>query len=270
MILFPLLLHEMSDFKPWQGSGGRDKNLLFGIHPVMEAILAGKELDTLFIQRDFKNDRIRELKEACRIHQIPVKEVPAEKLNRLTSRQHQGVVGYLSLISYTKLSNIVPALFEKGEIPFILLLDHITDVRNFGALARTAECAGVHAIVIPSLRSAQINSDAIKASAGALSRLPVCREDYLKDSMVYLKQCGLSLIACEETAKKNYFNCDMKGPVAIVMGSEEEGISESGKRLADVSVKIPLLGKINSLNVSVAAGIILFETVRQRKFNTII
>jgi 23S rRNA (guanosine2251-2'-O)-methyltransferase len=190
--------------------------------------------------------------------------VPIEKLNRLTSKNHQGVVGYISSIEYHKIEQVLPAVFEAGKMPLVLILDRITDVRNFGAIARTAECSGVDAIVIPARGAAQINADAIKTSTGALHKIPVCKEENLKDVIDYLRESGLQVIACTEKSSEYYYQQDMTLPVAIIMGSEEDGISGEYLKRADAAVKIPLMGEIGSLNVSVATGIILYEAVRQR------
>jgi 23S rRNA (guanosine2251-2'-O)-methyltransferase len=190
--------------------------------------------------------------------------VPIDKLNRLTTKNHQGVVGYISSITYQKIQDILPAVFDAGKAPLVLILDRITDVRNFGAIARTAECSGVHAIIIPSRGAAQINADAIKTSAGALHKIPVCKEDDLKAVITYLRECGLQVVACTEKTTDNYFQHDFTLPVAIIMGSEEDGISNDILNVCDAKIKIPLMGKIGSLNVSVAAGVVLYEAVSQR------
>ena len=201
---------------------------------------------------------------------MPFQFVPAEKLdiicqkNRLRSVSHQGVLAFVSAITYHDLTQVIPFVFEKSETPLILVLDEITDVRNFGAIARTAECAGVHAIIIPKKGSAQINTDAVKTSAGALNHIPVCRVDSLKSTIQFLKDSGLQIIACTEKAVENIQNINYTVPSAIVLGSEESGISTEIIKAADHLVKIPLFGKIASLNVSVATGIILYEAIRQR------
>jgi 23S rRNA (guanosine2251-2'-O)-methyltransferase len=196
---------------------------------------------------------------------IPYQYVPVEKLNRLTSKNHQGVVGYLSTVTYHKIQQILPTLFEEGKTPLLLILDRITDVRNFGAIARTAACSGVHAIIIPSKGAAQINADAIKTSAGALHTIPVCRENNLKDVIAFLRESGLQVISCTEKTKDVYYSHDYTLPVAIIMGSEEDGISSEYLKASDAHAMIPLMGDIGSLNVSVATGIILYEAVRQRQ-----
>ncbi len=244
-----------------------EENLLFGLRPIIEAIKAEKEIDRLFVQTGLKNELFSELMGLLKLHEIPFQYVPLEKLNRITNKNHQGVVGYLSSITYQKIKKLLPLIFEKGKIPLILILDRITDVRNFGAIARTAECSGVDAIIISKKGSAQINADAIKTSAGALHKIPVCREVDLKVAIDYLRESGLQVIACTEKTTELYSQQDYTLPVAIILGSEEDGVSSEYLNLSDAHAKIPLMGNIGSLNVSVAAGVILYEAVRQRMAN---
>lgn len=244
-----------------------DKQLLFGTRAVMEAIKAGKELDKLLIQQGGNNELLRELMLLVKQQDIPFQYVPIEKLNRLTQKNHQGVVGYLSVVTYHSIENILPGIFEAGKVPLLLILDRITDVRNFGAISRSAECAGVDAIIIPARGAAQINEDAIKTSAGALHKIPVCREHNLKQTIDFLKESGVKIIACTEKTEGYHYTVDYTLPVAIIMGSEEDGISEEYLRKCDEKVKIPMQGTIESLNVSVASGIIIFEAIRQRIIN---
>ena len=238
--------------------------MIFGIRPVMESINAGKEIDKLLVQSGLKGELVSQLMSLLKQRNIAFQYVPVEKLNRLTSKNHQGVVGYISSISYYKTEDVLPGVFEKGKVPLLLILDRITDVRNFGAIARTAECSGVDAIIIPSRGSAQINADAIKTSTGALQKIPVCREENLKKVIDYLKDCGLQIVSCTEKAEDYYFQMDLTTPTAIIMGSEEDGISNEYLQKSDAKAKIPLMGEISSLNVSVACGIILYEAVSQR------
>ncbi|HEX8516123.1 MAG TPA: 23S rRNA (guanosine(2251)-2'-O)-methyltransferase RlmB [Bacteroidia bacterium] len=241
-----------------------NENMIFGIRPVIEALKAGKEIDRLFVQNGLKNELFGEMMGMLKKHNVLYQYVPLEKLNRLTSKNHQGVVGYISSIEYHKIQDILPKIFDKGKTPLVLILDRITDVRNFGAIARTAECSGVDAIIIPQKGAAQINADAIKTSAGALHKIPVCREENLKQVIEYLRESGLQVVACTEKTDNNYYQVDLTLPVAIMMGSEEDGISPEYLKLSDEQVRIPLLGKIGSLNVSVAAGIMMYEVVKQR------
>jgi len=242
--------------------------LIFGIRPIIEAIKAGPDkfsIEKIFLHSSLNSELLGELKKQIKENDIPFQYVPIEKLNRITGKNHQGVIAFVSPISYQNIENIIPALYEQSVVPLILILDKITDVRNFGAIVRTAECAGVNAIIIPSNGSAQINEDAVKTSAGALFRVPICRSDNLKRSIDFLKESGLQIIACTEKADTNYYKKDFKIPVAIILGSEEGGISSEYLKLSDSRVKIPLQGEIESLNVSVACGIILFEAVKQRE-----
>lgn len=238
--------------------------MIFGLRPVIEALKAGKEIDRLFVQNGLKNELFGEMMGMLKKHDVQYQYVPLEKLNRLTTKNHQGVVGYISSIEYHKIADVLPAVFDTGKMPLVLILDRITDVRNFGAIARTAECAGVDAIIIPSRGAAQINADAIKTSTGALHKIPICREENLRQVIDFLRESGLQVIACTEKTKEQYYEIDMTLPVAIIMGSEENGISSEYLKLADSHAKIPLMGEIGSLNVSVATGIILYEAVRQR------
>jgi len=253
-------------------SGGRrasrdDKSeMIFGTRPILEALTAGKELEKIFLQRGAKNPATDEIVQLAKGLEVPVVTVPLEKLNNLTRKNHQGAVALISPITYVPLAETVTSLFEQGKNPLLLILDRVTDVRNFGSIARNAECMGVHAIVIPSRGGAQINADAVKTSAGALHLVPVCREPNLKDTIDFLKNSGFQIIACTEKTEQNITDAalDMVGPTAIVMGSEEDGISPEYLKRADARVRIPLMGQIGSLNVSVATGIILYEAMRQR------
>ena len=246
----------------------KNKEAVYGLRPALEAINAGKEIERLFIQRDQNSLLINELVVLANNHKIPVLKVPEEKLNSITRKNHQGVICFISPITYASLDNIISETYQSGKVPLVLILDRITDVRNFGAIARTAECMGVNAIVIPSRGGAQINNDAIKTSAGALNYIPVCREDNLKNTLNYLKESGIQLVACTEKAEKEINAVDFTSPTAIILGSEEDGISEEYLKRSDATCKIELAGKVGSLNVSVAAGMILYEAARQRKPTT--
>lgn len=243
----------------------RESNqMVFGIRAVVEAIRSGKEIEALFIQRGISGGLIQELKELMNEYQITAQQVPVEKLNRITQKNHQGVIAVISPIVYQKIENIIPEVFERGEIPLILVLDGVTDVRNMGAIARTAECAGAHAIVIPAKGSAQINPDAIKTSAGALYKIPVCRHDNFMQTVRFLQESGLQLVCCTEKTQDNIYKPDYTAPTAIIMGSEEDGIRNEIIRISDHLAKIPMFGEIESLNVSVSTGVILYEAIRQR------
>jgi len=244
-------------------SGSADL-MLFGIHPVMEAIESGKEIDRLFIQRNLSNPMMSELKKLLRRNDIRSIEVPIEKLNRLTRSNHQGVVAFTTEVVYQKVSDVIPGLFEKGSDPLVVLLDRITDVRNFGAICRSAECFGAGAGIVPERGGAPANGDAMKASAGAMSRITVCREHNLKEVIDYLRDSGFQVIGCSEKASKNIFEFDLRGPLCIIMGSEEDGISPEYMKRCNHLVRIPMKGKVSSLNVSVAAGLALYEVTRQQ------
>lgn len=239
--------------------------MIFGIRAVIEAIGAGKEIDRLLVKKDLQGDLSRELFAAIRGLDIPVQRVPIEKLNRITRKNHQGVIAFTTQVSYQHVEDLVPTLFEQGRDPFFILLDGVTDVRNFGAIARTAECAGADAIIIPSKNSVSVNADAIKTSAGALHIIPVCRENQISQTLKYLKNCGIRIAGATEKGDKDYTKGDYKGPICLVMGAEDKGIPQEHLALCDEWVRIPILGHIESLNVSVAAGILIYEIVKQRK-----
>lgn len=244
----------------------RESNqLVFGIRAVMEAIDSGKEIESLFIQRGLAGPLFQELKQQLRHHDISYQQVPVEKLNRITRKNHQGVIGVISPITYQRVEDVVPMIYEAGEVPLLLLLDQITDVRNMGAIARTASCAGVHAIVVPRKGSAEINPDAIKTSAGALYKITVCRQDSLAKTAKFLQESGIQVVVLTEKTERDIYVPDYTVPTAIVLGSEEYGVSDELIRLADHLAKIPLHGDIASLNVSVAAGVGVYEAVRQRQ-----
>lgn len=241
-----------------------NNQFIFGIRAIIEAITSGKEIETLYVQRGLTGDLYQELKKVVAEHQISAQFVPVEKLDRMTPKNHQGAVAVVSPIIYHKIENIIPEVYEKGEVPLILVLDSVTDVRNMGAIARTAECAGVHAIVVPGKGSAQINADAVKTSAGALYKIPVCRHDNFVQTVKFLQESGLQIVCCTEKTNDYIYKPDYTAPTAIVMGSEDEGIRNELIRTADYLAKIPMFGEIESLNVSVSAGVILYEAIRQR------
>lgn len=237
---------------------------IFGIRAVIEAIEAGRDIDKVYIKKDLQGELVKELLDLIHHHHIVIQRVPVEKINRFTRKNHQGVLAMLSAVTYHRLDNIVPQLYEDGALPLIVVLDGITDVRNFGAIARTCECAGVDAIVIPERGSVSVGADAVKTSAGALLHIPVCRERSTLGAVRFLKDNGYKVIAASEKSDINYTQADYTVPVAIVMGAEDTGISPEVLRQCDTFVSIPLFGKIQSLNVSVAAGVMLYEIVRQR------
>ena len=243
-----------------------EKNeMIFGIRAVIEAIEAGKEIDKILIKRDLGGDLAKELFAALKQTTCPVQRVPIERLNKITRKNHQGVIAYISAITYQKAEDIVPMLFDEGKNGLIVLLDGITDVRNFGAIARTCECAGVDAIIIPKKNSVSVNADAIKTSAGALHTIPVCRENNILDTIKFLKESGFHVVAATEKGDYEYDKADYKDPICIIMGAEDTGIPYEHLALCDEWVKLPIPGTIESLNVSVAAGILIYEAVKQRK-----
>jgi len=239
---------------------------IFGFHPVMEALRSGKELEKVYLKKGLQNEAIPGLVAELREKRIPYQFVPVEKINRMTQKNHQGIIAQVAEIEYNDIEKIIPGLYEAGKVPAILILDRITDVRNMGAIARTAEAAGIHAMVIPVGESAQINADAVKTSSGALHSLPVCRSESLMKTVIFLKESGLQVIAATEKAKKLLYDADFSRPTAIIMGAEDAGIEKNLVSLSDMQVKIPLFGTIQSLNVSVAASILMYELVRQRMF----
>jgi len=237
---------------------------IYGLRPLMEAIHAGKEVEKVLIQKGLTGTNFRELMTLLKAHKIPYQMVPIEKLNRVTRKNHQGIIAFLSPVSFYQIEQILPTLYEEGKEPFILVLDRVTDVRNFGAILRSAHSAGVDAVLIPDKGAASLNSGTVKSSAGAIYKIPICREHNLKNALSYLKNSGLRLAAVTEKAEKLHFEENLTGPLALMMGSEGEGISAEYLKMADLKVKIPMLGEIESLNVSVAAAILMYEVVRQR------
>ena len=242
-----------------------EKNYIFGIRSIIEAVKAGKTIDKLFIQKGLHNDLFAELWKLVRLKRINYKHVPLEKINRLTRKNHQGVFAFISPIDFHNIEDVIPKLYEEGENPLVLVLDRITDVRNFGAIARTAECAGVDTVLIPEQNAAAINADAIKTSAGALHKVTVCRTWNLKLALQFMKNSGIQLIACTEKTQDDMYKPDYTPPTAIIIGSEEDGVSPEFLKMCDARAKIPMNGKIASLNVSVATGVILYEAIKQRK-----
>ena len=242
----------------------QQEKYIYGIRAIIEAIEAGKEIDRLYVKKDLSSDLSRNLLDVAREHGILVQRVPVERINRITRKNHQGAVAMLAAVTYYRVDQLVPMLFEQGDNPFVVVLDGVTDVRNFGAIARTCDCAGVNAIVLPERGSVSVGADAVKTSAGALNYVPVCRERNLVDAIRFLKDTGFVIVGTSDKNACNYTDVDYTVPVAIVLGSEDKGISPEVMRLCDKRVVIPEFGHINSLNVSVAGGIIMYEVVRQR------
>ena len=241
-----------------------EKEMVFGIRAIIEAIDAGKTIDKILLRRDMTSTIGKELLKKLMGTTTPVQKVPVEKLNQYTDKNHQGAIAFLSPIEFYDVETLVPTLFEAGKTPLLMVLDGVTDVRNFGAIARTCACAGADALIIGAHGSVAINGDAVKTSAGALYHLPVCKVDNLQHTLQYLRDSGFHVVAATEHARQNYTEVDMTAPAAIVMGSEEKGIYEQNLRICSHQVRIPMSGVIESLNVSVAAGVMLYEAVRQR------
>ena len=238
--------------------------VVFGIRAVIEAIESGKQVDKVLMKKDLGGELARELLSVTREYNVPVQRVPVERINKVTRKNHQGVIAFMAAVDYYHVDDIVPALYDEGINPLVVVLDGVTDVRNFGAIARTCECAGVNCIVIPERNSVSVNADAVKTSAGALNYLPVCRERNLVEAVRYLRVSGVKVMGASEKTDLNYTKADFTGPVAIVLGAEDTGISTDVLKLCDTLVAIPEFGQINSLNVSVAGGIMIYEVVRQR------
>jgi len=245
-----------------------EKNeMIFGVRAVIEAIEAGKGIDKVLVKIDIQSELSKELFAALKGTNILVQRVPVERINKITTKNHQGVVAFVSAVTYQKVEELVPFLFEQGKVPFFVMLDGVTDVRNFGAIARTCDCAGVDAIIIPTRNSVSVNADAIKTSAGALHTLPVCKEQSLTTTLKFLKESGFKIVAATEKGDYDYTKGTYTDPICIIMGAEDTGVSYDNLALCDEWVKIPLFGKIESLNVSVAAGILIYEAVKQRGFD---
>jgi len=237
---------------------------IYGIRAVMEAMEAGKDIDKIFIAKDLQGELASQLIGLARKMRVITQRVPVERINRITRKNHQGVLAMMSAVTYHRLDHLVPELYEAGILPFIVILDGITDVRNFGAIARTCECAGADAIIIPEHGSVSVGGDAVKTSAGALLHIPVCRVGSTAWAVKFLKENGYNVVAVSEKAEISYVEGDYTGPVALVMGAEDTGISEATLNECNTKVGIPMFGNIGSLNVSVAAGVMIYEVVRQR------
>ncbi len=240
------------------------EDIIYGRHPVISALEAGAEIDKVYLQQGTRGEFEKELRHLCRDLDIPMTIIPKEKLQRMVKGNHQGVVAQMAAAAYQRIEDILPQLYEQGQVPLLLLLDGVTDVRNLGAIARSAEVCGAHAIIIPRKNSAGLTADAVKSSAGALSRLPVCREKSMVNVVEYLQQSGVAVLASDLQADHYLHELELIGPTCLVMGAEDEGISTGVARAADIRFKIPQAGTLNSFNVSVAAGILLYETMRKR------
>lgn len=230
----------------------------------MEALDDGKPIEKILIRKGLQGENFQKLFQRIRKEKVPFQMVPVEKLNRVTRKNHQGIIAFGALIEYQSLHQVLPMIFEQGETPMLVLLDGITDVRNLGALARSAECAGAHALVIPEKGMAPVNAEAIKASSGALSRIPVCRESSIPESIAFIRECGIGVAALDEKGRESIYEADLTGPTAFVMGAEDRGVSAAVLKMADKILTIPMKGRVASLNVSVATGVVLFEALRQR------
>lgn len=237
---------------------------IYGIHAVLEALEAGKDIDKILLSKTLNNETAQEIIDRARQLRVPTQRVPVQKIDRITRRNHQGVLAMMAAVTYYRIEDLVPQLFDEGENPFVVVLDGVTDVRNFGAVARTCECAGVSTIVIPDRESVSVNADAVKTSAGALNYIPVCRERNLVTAVKLLRNSGFKIVGTSDKQHLPYTQADYTGPVAIVLGAEDKGISPEIMKLCDTQVLIPEFGHINSLNVSVAGGIMIYEVVRQR------
>lgn len=238
--------------------------MIYGIHSVLEALESGKILNKIYIRKGIDPQMLQKIKLLARPQMIPIQQVPIEKLNKLTTKAHQGCIALVAPVEYTDMEQLVPFLFEQGKDPFIVVLDGITDTRNFGAIARTAECAGVDAIIIPSYGSVSVTADAINASAGALLHIPVCRVPNISQAVSFLSLSGINLVIANEKAQTTFFESELTGPIALILGNEHEGVSPQVQKIATTQVAIPMKGRISSLNVSVAAGILIYEIIKQR------
>ena len=243
------------------------EDYIFGTRAVIEAINTGRSIEKILIKKGLHNELIQQLQPLIKENRIPVQQVPVEKINRITRKNHQGVLAFISPIDYNDIEVLLPGLFESGKDPLILVLDQITDVRNFGAIARSAECGGVDAIIIPEKGMARIGGDAVKTSAGALHYVPICKTKNLIKTVQFLVESGVKIFAATEKGDKIYTETNFQTPAAIIMGSEESGISPAILDIAHEKLKIPILGNIESLNVSVSAALMIYEAVRQRNYS---
>lgn len=239
------------------------EDIVFGIRPVLEAIEAGRAIEKIYFRKGAEGQLLGELREICRSRRLVMQEVPVEKLNRLTRGNHQGVVARIAAVEYADLNEVLAAVPADG-VPLVVVFDGVTDVRNFGAIARSAECAGAHGLIVPMKNAAPVNAEAVKASAGALNRIPVHRAGSIRNTLKYLSETGMQIVAATEKSRTLIYDADLGKPTVIVMGSEDKGISKEVLKLCDVQLAVPIIGSIESLNVSAAAAVLLFEAVRQR------
>lgn len=239
-------------------------NQIYGIRAILEAIEAEQPINKIFLQKGLGGELFKALETAIRKNGLSSSYVPVEKLNRLTKNNHQGAVANISPVQFHNFEELIETILAKDGVPLFLLLDQVSDVRNFGAIIRTAECCGVDAIIIPKNGAAPITEDAVKTSAGAAFKVPIAKVDHLKDAIFYLQSSGIEIVAATEKSENDIYSVSLKNPCAVIMGSEDKGISASILNLVDHKAKLPLLGEIGSLNVSVACGVFLYEVVRQR------
>lgn len=237
---------------------------IFGIRAIIEAIQAGKEVDKVFLQKDAQGELMKDLLKVMKRNNVNFTYVPVEKLNRLTPNNHQGAVASIAPISFYEIENLVETILEKNNNPLFLVLDQISDARNFGAIIRTAECTGVDGIIVQKSGTAPVNGDTVKTSAGAVFNIPICRVEHIKDAIFFLQSSGIKTVAATEKTDQNIYDLSLNEPVAIIMGSEDRGINPSVLKIVDEKAKLPMFGTIGSLNVSVACGAFLYEAVRQR------
>ncbi len=248
----------------WNTRARAKDEMVYGIRPIREALSSGKDIERITISDTLGGEQVSELKQIARQRGVPVKQVPSVWFGRLGQRNHQGIVATVSPITYQNLEQLIPMLYDQGQDPLVIVADGITDVRNLGAIVRSAECAGASALIVPKRGSGHLNADAVKSSAGALLHFPVCRVDSIERTCEYLRECGLRLVAASEKGETYYHNAELKGPLAVVLGDEFSGVSPRIMEMCDSTVRIPMHGQVESLNVSVSAGIILFEIERQR------
>lgn len=256
----------MSKMEKKQGHRKERTDIIFGLHAVVEAIRANREINKIIIQKGINKETFLQLRDELKGKDLFLQYVPVQKLDSITDGNHQGVIAFITPITYQKAESLTDQWLEEGKKFSFLVLDRITDVRNFGAIARTAECQGIDAIIIPSKGSALVSADAIKTSAGALNRIPVCKTDDLKNTLFYLQQSGVRLVSCTEKGNVALYECNLRGNVAMIFGSEEDGITNDLLNMSDVKTKIPMKGQVASLNVGVAVGMVLYEKTRQELY----